>query len=97
MTLIASLSKAVGFGIFAKVVQIMASQIAEFFCGVINKVIVERGPRYGMLIKLRSRSIPPIIRESQTPQYILIGFAGTTAFPVLPPNPAAPLHHLLTR
>jgi hypothetical protein len=27
-----------------------------------------------------------------TPQYILKRFAGFTAFPALPPNPAAPLH-----
>jgi hypothetical protein len=65
--------------------------IAEFFCGVIFKAIIERcRPSSGMLLAGKPRVS---VREGiTTPQYILKRIRWNFTFPVLPPNPAAPLH-----
>ena len=55
---------------FAKAVQIMASQIAEFFCGVIFKAIIERWrSSLGMLSAGKPRV--SVHEGITTPQYIL--------------------------
>jgi hypothetical protein len=76
----------------AKVVQIMASQIAEFFCGVIFKVIVERWRPHRDALGWEAARFYPQGNHKRHNTFSK-GFAGITAFPILPPNPAAPLHY----
>jgi len=92
-TFIASLSKAVVFfGISAKVVQIMASQIAEFFCGVIYTVIVEPWRPFRDALSWEATRFYQQGNHKRHNTFSK-GFAGTTAFPICPSNPAAPLHY----
>jgi len=80
------------FGISAKAVQIMASQIAEFFCGVIFKVIFER---WRLRRDALSREAARFYQQGNHKRHNTFskGFAGITAFPNRPPIPAAPLHY----
>jgi len=67
------------FGMSAKVVQIMASQIAEFFCGVIYIVVEWWRPLWDALSWVATR----FFQQGNHKRHNIFskGFAGTTAFP----------------